>query len=56
MSTTTYTKHPSLVYIDDRCVKFDGDFSELIDNLKDYDVYWRKKDYKIFDKFKSSKK
>ncbi len=52
----TNTKHPSLVYIDDRCVKFDGDFSKLVSNLEDYDVYWRKKDYKIFDKLKNSKK
>ena len=52
----TNTKYPSLVYIDDRCVKFDGDFSKLVDNLGDYDVYWRKKDYKIFDKLKGSKK
>ncbi|MEF3692020.1 MAG: hypothetical protein V3574_03130 [Candidatus Moraniibacteriota bacterium] len=52
----TNTKYPSLVYIDDRCVKFDGDFSKLVDNLKDYDIYWRKKDYKIFDDLKDSKK
>jgi hypothetical protein len=48
-------KYPSLVYIDDRCVKFDGNFSKLVDNLKEYDVYWRKKDYKIFDKLKNFK-
>ena len=44
----TNTKHPSLVYIDDRCVKFDGDFSKLVSDLKEYDVYWRKKDNNIF--------
>lgn len=49
-------KFPSLVYIDDRCVKFDGDFSKLADDLKQYDVYWRKKDHKIFDKLKNSNK
>ncbi|NLC31639.1 MAG: hypothetical protein GX765_06345, partial [Candidatus Moranbacteria bacterium] len=52
----TTTKYPSLVYIDDRCVKFDGDFSKLDSDLKDYDVYWRKKDNKIFDNLKDSKK
>ena len=45
-------KYPSVVYIDDRCVKFDGDFSKLVDDLKKYDVYWRKKDNKIFSDFK----
>ena len=52
----TNTKYPSLVYIDDRCVKFDGDFSKLDSDLKDYDVYWRKKDNRIFDRLKDSKK
>lgn len=52
----TNVKYPSLVYIDDRCVKVDGDFSKLADNLKEYEVYWRKKDNRIFDKLKSSKK
>ena len=51
----TNTKYPSLVYIDDRCVKFDGDFSKLANDLKEYDVYWRKKDYKIFDDLKNIK-
>lgn len=52
----TNTKYPSLVYIDDRCVKFDGDFSKLSDDLKEYDVYWRKKEGKIFDDLNDSKK
>lgn len=52
----TNIKYPSLVYIDDRCVKFDGDFSQLTDDLKEYDVYWRKKDRKIFDDLKGSEK
>ena len=32
-------KRPSTVYIDDRCVKFDGDFTKLVSDLKEYDVY-----------------
>ena len=52
----TNIKYPSLVYIDDRCVKFDGDFSKLIKNLKGYNVYWSKKDDRIFDKLKTSNK
>jgi hypothetical protein len=46
----TNVKYPSLVYIDDRCIKFDGDYSKLVDDLKDYKVYWSKKENKIFDK------
>lgn len=34
-------KYPSIVYIDDRCVKFNGNFSNLIKDLKNYNVYWR---------------
>jgi hypothetical protein len=52
----TNVKYPSLVYIDDRCIKFDGNFSKLVHNLKEYDVYWRKKNFKIFDRLKDSKK
>lgn len=52
----TNTKYPSLVYINDRCVKFNGNFSKLVNDLKNYDVYWREKDSKIFDNLKDSKK
>ena len=48
----TNIKYPSLVYIDDRSVKFEGDFNKLTDDLKEYDVYWRKKNHKIFDNLK----
>ncbi len=47
----TNIKYPSVVYIDDRCVQFKGDFNELADDLKKYDVYWRKKPKKIFEDF-----
>ncbi len=45
----TNTKYPSVVYIDDRCVQFKGNFNILIKDLKKYDVYWRNKPKKIFD-------
>jgi hypothetical protein len=51
----TNTKHPSVVYIDDRCVKFDGSYAKLTRDLKKYDVYWRKKKTKIFSKLFSTK-
>jgi len=45
----TNIKFPSMVYIDDRCIKFEGDYSKLFKDMKDFDVYWRKKKNKIFD-------
>jgi hypothetical protein len=51
----TNIKRPSLVYIDDRCIKFDGDYSKLIEDLGNFDVYWRDKDYGIFDELFKNK-
>ena len=48
----TTIKYPSVVYIDDRCVQFKGDFKKLFTDLKKYDVYWRKKPNKIFEDLK----
>lgn len=48
----TSDKYPSTVYIDDRCVQFNGSFKKLIQNLRQYDVYWRKKPKKIFNDLK----
>ncbi len=45
----TNIKFPSVVYIDDRCVQFKGNFNTLIKDLKKYDVYWRNKPKKIFE-------
>lgn len=47
----TKEKVPSVAYVDDRCVKFDGDFTKFYEELEHFDVYWRKKDDKIFDAF-----
>jgi hypothetical protein len=47
----TDRKYPSVAYIDDRCIRFDGDFSKFEDDLRTFDVYWRNKKDKIFDAF-----
>ncbi|NTV55281.1 MAG: hypothetical protein HGA16_02160 [Candidatus Moranbacteria bacterium] len=47
----TDRKYPSLAYIDDRCIRFDGDFSRFEDDLRTFDVYWRNKKDRIFDAF-----
>ena len=51
------TKSVTLTHlpIDDRSVKFDGDYSQLFDDLKEFQVYWRK-NTKSFDKLESSEK
>lgn len=45
----TNIKIPSPVYIDDRVIKFDGDFSKLIKDMKNFNVYWKSE--KIFDEY-----
>jgi len=47
----TREKVPSVAYIDDRCVRFDGDFTKFSEELRRFDVYWRKKEDRIFDDF-----
>lgn len=37
----TNTKIPSPVYIDDGALKFEGDFSKLLDDLKKFKQYWK---------------
>lgn len=44
----TDRKYPSVAYIDDRNIRFDGDFVRLEDELRSFDVYWRRKEQKIF--------
>ena len=45
----TSTKEPAPVYIDDRVIKFDGDFNKLIKDMKNFKVYWGPK--KIFEEY-----
>lgn len=45
----TNIKIPSPVYIDDRVLKFDGDFDKLVKDLKNFNVYWKPE--KIFDEY-----
>lgn len=47
----TNLKYPSTIYIDDRCIQFKGDYKDLMNDLKTYDVYWRNKPKKIFEDF-----
>ena len=36
----TDIKIPAIAYIDDRALKFDGDYEKVIDELRDFKVHW----------------
>lgn len=38
----TNIKIPSFLYIDDRTVCFQGDFSKTLDEINKFEVYWKK--------------
>lgn len=37
----TNVKIPSYLYIDDRCICFEGKYSETLDKIKNFKVYWK---------------
>lgn len=37
----TNEKIPAQAYVDDRAVRFNGDYDELISQLKEFAVYWK---------------
>ncbi|MFC1632574.1 hypothetical protein ACFL1U_00315 [Patescibacteria group bacterium] len=48
----TNQKIPSLVYIDDRCIKFEGDYEKLTQDLKNFEIYWKEEGSKLFKNLK----
>lgn len=38
----TNIKEPSFLIIDDRCIKFDGDYKKLIENINSFKVWYKK--------------
>lgn len=40
----TCIKPPALVYLDDRCLRFDGDFDEAYKEIQNFKTYWEKND------------
>ena len=38
----TNIKKPAYLYIDDRTVKFNGDFKETLEDIEKFSVYWKK--------------
>ena len=37
----TNIKIPAYLYIDDRCICFDGKYEETLDKIKNFKVYWK---------------
>ena len=37
----TNVKLPSYLYIDDRCICFNGHYSDTLDEIKQFKVYWK---------------
>jgi len=37
----TNIKIPAYIYIDDRAIRFNGDFIKLYDDIKNFNVYWK---------------
>ncbi len=48
----TNNKSQSPVYIDDRCIKFNGNFDKLLKDLEGFNVHWKKD--KIFKEYFSA--
>ena len=36
----TNVKNPAYIYLDDRSIKFNGDYNKTLDEIKDFKVYW----------------
>ena len=37
----TNVKIPAFLYIDDRCICFDGNYNKTLENIKKFNVYWK---------------
>lgn len=38
----TNIKKPAYLYLDDRAVKFEGDYEETLNTIENFKVYWKK--------------
>ena len=41
-SDVTNIKPMAIIYIDDRALKFEGDYDKTLNQIKDFNVYWKK--------------
>lgn len=42
IKNVTNMKPPAVAYIDDRAINFNGDYSKVLDKLKDFKAHWEK--------------
>ena len=42
-SDVTKVKNPAYIYIDDRALKFNGNYDETLKEIEKFDVYWKDK-------------
>ena len=42
VENVTNVKEPAYLIIDDRCINFNGDYSELVDKIKKFEVWYKK--------------
>ena len=40
-SNVTNVKGPAVIYIDDRALKFEGDYNKTLTQISDFKVYWK---------------
>lgn len=40
-SAVTNTKEPAWLYIDDRCIRFEGDYNKLQEDIKNFQVWYK---------------
>ncbi len=38
----TNIKKPAFIYLDDRALKFNGNFSQTLNDIEQFEVYWKK--------------
>ena len=37
----TNTKYPAYIYLDDRAIKFEGDYDKALEEIENFKVYWK---------------
>ena len=42
IKNVTNSKPPAVAYIDDRAIRFDGNYDEVLKQAKDFKAYWEK--------------
>ena len=38
----TNVKYPAYIYLDDRAIKFEGDYNKTLEEIENFTVHWKK--------------